>query len=131
MNKRLARPGHNCWRVEQTDEGDGPTTGAIGLTAEARAGGETREIDVYEAYWGDLKDISQPEEITKICEKVGIDPEMLLKRIKDQDIKDRLKQNTEEVIERGGFGSPTMFVNGESMFFGNDRLFMLQVYMNR
>ena len=40
----------------------------------------------------------------------------------DQDIKDRLKQNTEEVIERGGFGSPTMFVNGESMFFGNDRL---------
>ncbi|MCR8549817.1 alpha/beta hydrolase [Salipiger sp. P9] len=42
------------WRVEQTDEGDGPTTGAIGLTAAARAGGETREIDVYEAYWGDL-----------------------------------------------------------------------------
>jgi 2-hydroxychromene-2-carboxylate isomerase len=77
---------------------------------------------MFEAYWGDLKDISQPEEIAKICEKVGIDPEMLLKRIKDQDIKDRLKQNTEEVIERGGFGSPTMFVNGESMFFGNDRL---------
>lgn len=77
---------------------------------------------MFEAYWGDLKDISQRQEIAKICEKVGIDPEMLLKRIKDQDIKDRLKQNTEEVIERGGFGSPTMFVNGESMFFGNDRL---------
>ncbi|APZ51396.1 alpha/beta hydrolase [Salipiger abyssi] len=42
------------WRVEQTEEGSGATSGAIGLVAEARDGGETREIDVYEAYWGDL-----------------------------------------------------------------------------
>ena len=27
----------------------------------------------------------------------------------------------EELIERGGFGSPSIFVDG-SMFFGNDRL---------
>ena len=27
-----------------------------------------------------------------------------------------------EVIERGGFGSPTIFVGGEDMYFGNDRL---------
>jgi 2-hydroxychromene-2-carboxylate isomerase len=26
------------------------------------------------------------------------------------------------LIKRGGFGSPTMFVEGSSMFFGNDRL---------
>ncbi len=26
-----------------------------------------------------------------------------------------------DLIERGGFGSPTLFV-GQSMFFGNDRL---------
>ncbi|MFZ5915270.1 MAG: 2-hydroxychromene-2-carboxylate isomerase, partial [Pseudomonadota bacterium] len=28
----------------------------------------------------------------------------------------------EELIRRGGFGSPTLFVNGEDMYFGNDRL---------
>ncbi len=39
-----------------------------------------------------------------------------------QDIKDQLKANTEELIRRGGFGSPTLFVNGEDMYFGNDRL---------
>jgi len=33
----------------------------------------------------------------------------------------RLRANVEELIGRGGFGSPTMFVEG-SMFFGNDRL---------
>ena len=37
-------------------------------------------------------------------------------------MKDRLRANTEELIERGGFGSPTMFVNGDDMYFGNDRL---------
>ena len=27
-----------------------------------------------------------------------------------------------ELIARGGFGSPTIFVNGTDMYFGNDRL---------
>ena len=31
------------------------------------------------------------------------------------------KLNTEEAIERGAFGAPTFFIDGE-MFFGNDRL---------
>ena len=36
--------------------------------------------------------------------------------------KDRLRANTDELIQRGGFGSPTLFVDGDDMFFGNDRL---------
>ena len=46
----------------------------------------------------------------------------LLRRHRDPtSCKARLRANTDELIERGGFGSPTMFVDG-SMFFGNDRL---------
>ena len=30
--------------------------------------------------------------------------------------------NTNELIERGGFGTPTLFVDKSDMFFGNDRL---------
>ena len=41
--------------------------------------------------------------------------------IEADDCKRRLRANTDELIARGGFGSPTMFVDG-SMFFGNDRL---------
>ena len=29
---------------------------------------------------------------------------------------------SDELIARGGFGSPTIFVGGDDMFFGNDRL---------
>src|SRR5580693_357325 len=40
----------------------------------------------------------------------------------DQDIKDQLKANTDEVMARGGFGSPTIFLDKTDMYFGNDLL---------
>jgi len=86
---------------------------------------------LFEAYWGDLKDISQPDVLAEICKKVGLDPEMVARRIKEDDIKGQLRANTEELIARGGFGSPTMFVDGDDMYFGNDRLPLLEDALNR
>lgn len=85
----------------------------------------------FEAYWGDLKDISQPDILAEICNKVGLDPDFVARRIKEDDIKAQLRQNTEELIGRGGFGSPTMFINGDDMYFGNDRLPLLEDALNR
>jgi len=76
----------------------------------------------FEAYWGDLEDIGQSAVLTRIAQRVGLDAPKLLARSEAPEIKDRLRLNTEEVIARGGFGSPTMFVNGTDMYFGNDRL---------
>ncbi|HEY1631636.1 MAG TPA: 2-hydroxychromene-2-carboxylate isomerase [Rhizomicrobium sp.] len=77
---------------------------------------------VFETYWGDLADISQAAVLRAVAEHVGLDANALLARSETPPIKDRLRANTEEVIARGGFGSPTMFVNGTDMYFGNDRL---------
>jgi len=77
---------------------------------------------VFRAYWGELKDISQPDVLEAIGRKVGLDWDHVAKRIKDDDVKAQLRANTEEVIARGGFGSPTMYVNKTDMYFGNDRL---------
>ena len=33
-----------------------------------------------------------------------------------------LRSNTDELIARGGYGSPTLFINDDDMYFGNDRL---------
>lgn len=77
---------------------------------------------VFEAYWGDDKDISQDAVLAGICEKVGVDPKKFFDGIGQQATKDQLKANTEEVVARGGFGSPTIFVNKTDMYFGNDRL---------
>ena len=76
----------------------------------------------FHAYWGELRDVSQPEELAQICTGVGLDPNDVAEKINSDDIKGRLRTNTEELVARGGFGSPTMFINGSDMYFGNDRL---------
>ena len=77
---------------------------------------------LFEAYWGRDEDISQDAVLQQACERVGADPTQFFNGIGQTAVKDRLKANTEEVIRRGGFGSPTIFVNGDDMYFGNDRL---------
>ena len=77
---------------------------------------------VFEAYWGDNLDISRDEVLTAVCKRVGIDPAALLSAIAMPEIKEALRLNTEEVMARGGFGSPTIFVGGNDMYFGNDRM---------
>ena len=50
---------------------------------------------------------------------------------KGKAVKDALKANTDEVIARGGFGSPTIFVGGDDMYFGNDRLELVRLALQR
>lgn len=85
----------------------------------------------FEAYWGDLKDVSRPEVVAEVCRAADLNPDEILTRASAQDIKDRLRKNTEEVIARGGFGSPTMFVNRDDMYFGNDRLPLVEAALMR
>ena len=86
---------------------------------------------VFEAYWGDDKDISQDSVLTEICKKVGIDHVKFFDGISQQAIKDQLKANTDEVMARGGFGSPTIFVGKTDMYFGNDRLPLVRAALER
>lgn len=77
---------------------------------------------VFEAYWGRDEDISQDAVLADICRRCGIDVASFQAGIADAAVKDRLKANTDELIRRGGFGSPTIYVHGDDMYFGNDRL---------
>ena len=86
---------------------------------------------VFEAYWGDDKDISSDEVLAEICQRVGIDAQQFFAAISAQAIKDQLKANTDEVIARGGFGSPTIFVDKTDMYFGNDRLPLIREALQR
>jgi len=77
---------------------------------------------VFETYWGGDKDISQDSVLTEVCKKAGVDHVKFFEGIGQQAIKEQLKANTDEVMARGGFGSPTIFVNKTDMYFGNDRM---------
>ena len=75
----------------------------------------------FAAYWGADLDISREAVLADIAAKAGIERQRFFAGIETDSCKARLRANTDELIERGGFGSPTMFV-GSDMFFGNDRL---------
>lgn len=81
---------------------------------------------VFAAYWSELQDISLDEVIAPIVESCGMDITDFFGKISQDDYKQRLRDNTDELIRRGGFGSPTMFVDGDDMYFGNDRLILLE-----
>ncbi len=85
----------------------------------------------FEAYWGEDKDISQRDVLEAIANDVGLDAATFRDQIKSDRIKAQLKANTGELIARGGFGSPTMFVNGDDMYFGNDRLELVQAALKK
>ena len=86
---------------------------------------------VFEAYWRDDQDISQDEVLTTICTGLAVDPQRFFARIAQQAIKDKLRANTDELIARGGFGSPTIYLDRDDMYFGNDRLPLLRAALER
>jgi len=75
----------------------------------------------FETYWSDDRDIAREDALADIAARAGLERQRFFACIESEPYKSRLRANTDELIRRGGFGSPTMFV-GESMFFGNDRL---------
>jgi 2-hydroxychromene-2-carboxylate isomerase len=81
---------------------------------------------VFEAYWRDDRDINDDAVLADLCRGLGIEPQPFLTGIAAPAIKDKLRANTDELIRRGGFGSPTFFVGGDDMYFGNDRLILVR-----
>jgi 2-hydroxychromene-2-carboxylate isomerase len=80
---------------------------------------------VFESYWGEDRDIGKDEVLREIVRATGLDEAEFFAKIASPEYKEKLRADTEELIGRGGFGSPTIFVDG-SMFFGNDRLILVE-----
>ena len=85
----------------------------------------------FKAYWGEDQDISNDAVLTELCARAGVDAAAFFAGIAQQSIKDALKANTEELIRRGGYGSPTLFINGEDMYFGTARLPLVRAALLR
>ncbi|UCE32181.1 MAG: 2-hydroxychromene-2-carboxylate isomerase [Burkholderiales bacterium] len=85
----------------------------------------------FEAYFGAGRDISGDAVLAELCRDVDVEPQWLFEGIGTASIKDQLRANTDELIARGGFGSPTMFVGGDDMYFGNDSLPLVRAALRR
>jgi 2-hydroxychromene-2-carboxylate isomerase len=82
---------------------------------------------VFRAYFAQSLDIASDAVLAALCESVGADPARLFAEIQQQSVKDALRANVDEAIARGAFGSPTLYLDDEDMYFGVDRLQLLRL----
>jgi 2-hydroxychromene-2-carboxylate isomerase len=75
----------------------------------------------FDAYFRAERNLDDPAVLRAVADGCGLDGERLLEAAEQASARQRLRQNTQELIDRGGFGSPTIFVDG-AIFFGNDQL---------
>lgn len=75
---------------------------------------------LYDAYFQNDVNISNPSDTAAVAAGIGIDGNALAAALNDPAVKDKLKTEVDIAIERGVFGSPLVFVDGEP-FWGVDR----------
>ena len=81
---------------------------------------------IFKAYWTDGSDISDDQFLKELTDSHEVSSGEFLNFINLPETKARLIENTQELMTRGGFGSPTFFVNEEDMYFGNDRIQLIE-----
>jgi 2-hydroxychromene-2-carboxylate isomerase len=85
---------------------------------------------MYRARWADPRDVADPEIVRQFLSSAGLDGDAALDRAESDELIGRLKDDTQEAIERGVFGVPTIFV-GDEMFWGNDRFELVRHYLEK
>jgi 2-hydroxychromene-2-carboxylate isomerase len=75
--------------------------------------------------WMSGEQADDPARLAALCRDLGVDPE----RLSDPQIKDRLRQNTEEAVQRGVFGVPSLVVDGE-VFWGADAIDFAKAFIS-
>ncbi len=84
----------------------------------------------FELYWGEDRDIADAAVLAEACAAAGLDAATTLAAADSPELKARLRANTDEIIARGGFGTPTFYV-GDDMYFGQDRLVLVREALAR
>lgn len=89
---------------------------------EAAADKQLRFVEeLFKKTWQEKLDPNSPAVLGSLLSALGLDAGALLAAAQGEAMKAKLRANTDEAVERGAFGVPTFFVNGE-LFVGNDRL---------
>ena len=75
----------------------------------------------FDAYWKENIDISMEKNVINILNSCGLNKNVYFEDIKKQEIKDKLKNYTNNAFQKDIFGAPTFVVNNK-IFWGQDRL---------
>lgn len=79
---------------------------------------------LFDAYWAEGRDLSDPSVVADALNRAGLDGEAFVKGAEDPAIKAELRARTEEAINKGVFGAPTLMYEGE-LYWGQDRMHLV------
>jgi 2-hydroxychromene-2-carboxylate isomerase len=85
----------------------------------------------FESYFGAAENLDDPAMLIAAANKAGLDGAAFHAASQTDVVKALLRANTDEVIARGGYGSPTIFVDQTQMYFGNDQLPLVEAALKR
>ena len=85
----------------------------------------------FKSYWEDDLNVGDEGYFRKNIKKLRYGSFKNFSLNTKRNIKNKLRNNTESLIERGGFGSPTIFINDNDMYFGNDRIELIDYKLNK
>lgn len=85
----------------------------------------------FESYFGAQENLDDADVLAAVADRIGLDGTALKAAAHSDEVKARLRANTEEAIARGGYGSPSIFVDGTDMYFGNDQLPLVEAALGR
>ena len=93
-----------------------------GAVAARKLGIFERYVDeVYRHMWAEPKKLDDLAVLRAALLESNLPADRLFELVQTQEVKDELTAETRRAVERGTFGSPTFFVDGE-IYFGKDRL---------
>jgi len=80
---------------------------------------------VFKAFFTDMADIADSDILVEIAKQLDMDIDNFRLTIEGEQNYEAILKNTNELIDTGGYGSPTMVVE-DQMFFGNDRMNLVE-----
>ncbi len=80
---------------------------------------------VFNAMWREPQNLGDLATLIQTLTAADLDAEKILAGAQQDHIKQDLKQRTNDALERGLFGCPTLFY-GDEFFFGQDRIFFIE-----
>ena len=122
--KDIARRAHDAG-VPITGPATHPFRPLTALRVSLREVAGDRQLDViqtiYDAGWGRGIDLGSDEQLRDALNDAGFDGEALIARAREPEVKRALERETNEAVELGVFGVPSMRI-GDELFWGQDRL---------
>ena len=80
---------------------------------------------IFHAMFGEPKNLNDLEILKQVLQDLGLEMQQVQIWLQDEPVKQQLKLVTEEAVERGVFGAPTWFNQGE-IYWGIDHLHFLE-----